>query len=53
MLPPSQTNVRLALASLRYEYPEELAPDGQKPIDFLRSLVRKGAAWRYPDGVSG
>ncbi len=39
------------MSQLRYEYPEELAPDGQKPIEFLRELVRKGAAWRYPDGV--
>lgn len=39
------------MSQLRYEYPEELAPDGEKPIDFLSQLVREGAAWRYPDGV--
>ena len=39
------------MSQLRYEYPEELAPDGQTPIEFLRELVRKGSAWRYPDGV--
>ncbi|QEG23789.1 error-prone DNA polymerase [Mariniblastus fucicola] len=39
------------MSQLRYEYPEELAPAGQTPIDFLRELVRKGSAWRYPDGV--
>ena len=39
------------MSQLRYEYPEELAPDGQKPIDFLRELVNEGSAWRYPGGV--
>jgi error-prone DNA polymerase len=39
------------MSQLRYEYPKELAPDGQKPIQYLQDLVRKGAAWRYPDGV--
>ena len=39
------------MSQLRYEYPEELAPDGQTPIEFLCELVRKGSAWRYPDGV--
>lgn len=39
------------MSQLRYEYPKELAPDGQEPIQYLKDLVRKGAAWRYPDGV--
>ena len=39
------------LGQLRYEYPEELAPEGMKPIEYLRQLTEKGAAWRYPDGV--
>ena len=39
------------MSQLRYEYPKELAPEGQKPIEYLGELVRKGAAWRYPDGV--
>lgn len=39
------------LDELRYEYPEELAPDGQKPIDFLRELTWAGAAQRYPAGT--
>ncbi|MEX0728625.1 MAG: error-prone DNA polymerase [Planctomycetaceae bacterium] len=40
-----------SLDELRYEYPEELAPDGQPPIDYLRTLTWQGAANRYPDGV--
>ena len=39
------------LSQLRYEYPVELAPDGQKPIQYLRELTRIGANNRYPDGV--
>ncbi|MEM7783406.1 MAG: error-prone DNA polymerase, partial [Planctomycetota bacterium] len=40
------------MSDLRYEYPEELAPDGQEPMEYLRELTRKGAARRYPSGVS-
>jgi error-prone DNA polymerase len=40
-----------SLDELRYEYPEELAPDGSTPLQFLRSLTEEGAAKRYPDGV--
>ena len=39
------------LSQLRYEYPEELAPAGQKPIEYLRELTIEGAENRYPDGV--
>lgn len=39
------------LSQLRYEYPEELAPNGQPPIEYLRELTENGAAQRYPDGV--
>jgi error-prone DNA polymerase len=40
------------LGQLRYEYPKELAPDGQPPIDFLKQLTWRGAERRYPQGVS-
>jgi len=43
--------VAFSLDDLRYEYPHEIAPAGFAPIDWLRSLVREGAAGRYPDGV--
>jgi error-prone DNA polymerase len=39
------------LEQLRYEYPVELAPDGQRPIDYLKRLTWNGAKLRYPKGV--
>ena len=39
------------LSELRYEYPEELAPDGQPPFDFLKQLTWDGAHQRYPQGI--
>lgn len=43
--------LKFSLDELRYEYPVELAPDGQKPIDFLKRLAWNGAKVRYPNGV--
>ncbi|MCR9292174.1 MAG: error-prone DNA polymerase [bacterium] len=40
-----------SLDELRYEYPVELAPDDQKPIDYLKRLTWEGAKKRYPQGV--
>jgi len=40
-----------SLDELRYEYPEELAPDGMTPFQFLEQLSWTGARGRYPDGV--
>ncbi len=40
-----------SLAQLKYEYPIELAPDGQRPIDYLKRLAWEGAKGRFPDGV--
>lgn len=40
-----------SLDELRYEYPEELAPEGYTPMSYLRRLARKGAGLRYPSGV--
>ncbi|MDB2525904.1 PHP domain-containing protein [Mariniblastus sp.] len=39
------------LSALRYEYPEELSPDGRPPIEYLTQLTRAGARERYPEGV--
>jgi error-prone DNA polymerase len=39
------------LDDLRYEYPVELAPDGQTPIQFLKRQTWEGAKRRYPSGV--
>jgi error-prone DNA polymerase len=40
-----------SLEELRYEYPSELVPPGQTPIQYLTHLTRTGAAQRYPAGV--
>jgi error-prone DNA polymerase len=40
-----------SLEELRFEYPVELAPDGQTPIEFLKRLTWEGAKQRYPQGV--
>ncbi|MEL6238569.1 MAG: error-prone DNA polymerase, partial [Pseudomonadota bacterium] len=37
-----------SLDELRYEYPEEIYPDGQSPQEYLESETWKGADWRYP-----
>jgi error-prone DNA polymerase len=40
-----------SLDELRYEYPEELAPPGETPLEYLRRLAWHGASDRYPHGV--
>ncbi|MGB3472225.1 MAG: error-prone DNA polymerase [Erythrobacter sp.] len=40
-----------SLDELRYEYPEEIYPDGMGPQDYLEAETWKGADWRYPSGV--
>ena len=40
-----------SLDELRYEYPDEIVPDGQTPAAYLRSATWRGAAARYPQGV--
>ncbi|MEO2021356.1 MAG: error-prone DNA polymerase, partial [Pirellulaceae bacterium] len=40
-----------SLSELRYEYPEELAPNGLAPIMYLRQLSWDGARQRYPEGI--
>ncbi|HUG69710.1 MAG TPA: error-prone DNA polymerase [Pirellulaceae bacterium] len=40
-----------SLDELRYEYPEELAPAGQTPLEYLRQLTWQGARQRYHDNV--
>lgn len=42
---------KFSLEELRYEYPEELVPNGVTPIKHLTGLVWRGAGLRYPDGV--
>ena len=40
-----------SLDELRYEYPEELVPEGLTPSEHLRRLTFAGARERWPDGV--
>jgi error-prone DNA polymerase len=42
---------RFSLRDLRYEYPEELVPDGGTPTSHLRKLTEEGLQWRFPGGV--
>ncbi|WP_068547678.1 error-prone DNA polymerase [Thalassotalea crassostreae] len=39
------------LSELRYEYPQELVPNGLSAIEHLKLLVDKGCKFRFPDGV--
>ena len=40
-----------SLDELRYEYPEEIYPDGVGPQEYLEQQTWEGAKWRYPAGV--
>jgi error-prone DNA polymerase len=41
-----------SLEELRYEYPEEVVPEGFDPGSWLRELVGEGLQLRWPDGAS-
>ncbi len=40
-----------SLDELRYEYPDELVPEGYRPIEWLEKLVHQGSLERYPEGI--
>jgi len=40
-----------SLGSLKYEYPQELAPPGETPASHLRKLACEGLQARFPGGV--
>jgi DNA-directed DNA polymerase III PolC len=42
--------LRFDIASLRYEYPSEIA-DGETAAERLRRLAQAGLHWRYPQGI--
>ncbi len=42
---------RFSLDELKYEYPEEIYPDGMTPQQFLEAETWRGAERRYPSGV--
>jgi error-prone DNA polymerase len=39
---------RFSLDELRYEYPQEIVPDGETPASHLRNLTESGALKRFP-----
>ncbi len=43
--------IDFSLDELRYEYPDELVPEGATPASHLRRLTEEGMRWRWPDGV--
>ena len=57
--PPSllEETIRIAalcnfsLDELRYEYPQEIVPEGQTPTQYLRRLSEEGLELRYPGGI--
>jgi error-prone DNA polymerase len=40
-----------SLDELRYQYPDEVVPEGQTPSSYLRQLTYEGAGRRWPEGV--
>jgi len=40
-----------SLGELRYEYPDEIVPEGETPASWLRKITEVGARERYPRGV--
>jgi error-prone DNA polymerase len=40
-----------SLGELRYEYPEEIVPQGHTPSSWLRQLAFDGSQLRYPEGL--
>jgi len=40
-----------SLEELRYEYPQELSPPGETPLEYLTRLAWSGARKRYPGGI--
>ncbi|MBT8103588.1 MAG: error-prone DNA polymerase [Gammaproteobacteria bacterium] len=43
--------IDFSLDELRYEYPDELVPDGETPATYLRKLTEEGMQRRWPGGV--
>jgi error-prone DNA polymerase len=42
---------RFSLDELRYEYPQELVPEGETPAGYLRRLTEEGQQTRWPEGT--
>jgi error-prone DNA polymerase len=44
-------SVDFSLDELRYEYPDEIVPDNETPVSYLRRLSEEGMRRRWPQGV--
>ncbi|MDG2376947.1 MAG: error-prone DNA polymerase, partial [Woeseiaceae bacterium] len=44
-------SISFSLDELRYEYPDELVPEGEMPTSYLRRLTESGMRKRWPAGV--
>ncbi|RKF13766.1 DNA polymerase III subunit alpha [Alginatibacterium sediminis] len=42
---------QFCLSELKYQYPDDLVPEGEDASDYLRKLVSEGAAKRYPNAI--
>jgi len=42
---------KFSLDELRYEYPDELVPEGETAASYLRKEAYIGAHWRFPSGI--
>ena len=47
----NRRSLHFSLDELRYEYPEELAPAGQTPLEYLTRLTWEGARGALSDGI--
>jgi error-prone DNA polymerase len=43
--------IEFSLDELRYEYPDEIVPEGETTASYLRRLTEQGMQKRWPDGV--
>ncbi|TXH89125.1 MAG: error-prone DNA polymerase [Rhodoferax sp.] len=41
-----------SLEELRYQYPEEIVPQGETPASYLRRVTYEGAGRRWPNGMT-
>jgi error-prone DNA polymerase len=46
-------SIDFSLDEIRYEYPDEIVPDGETPASYLRLLTEQGMLRRWPGGVPG
>lgn len=47
----AEAATNFSLADIHYEYPAEVCPDGQSPLDFLKATTIKEASDKYPEGI--